>query len=292
MKFINLKQGSKEWLAYRKLKVMASEAPIVMGLSKYETPYKLWQRKLGLIEEKEQTQAMKRGIELEPIARNLFNMDNQSNFQPVVAECESYEFLAASLDGYENGEVLEIKCNGEKNHAMALHDGIPPDHYCQMQVQMFVTDSLKGYYFSFDGNDGKKIEVEFDPLYCQNMIPRLRDFYKQLICFEAPPLQKSDYKEMDSMEWKTLAEDYILLEKEIKAREEKKDIIRKQLIAMAGDTNCVGSGIKLQKTLTKGRVSYENIPELKGVNLDPYRKTATVSWRVYLQEQISSNNIF
>lgn len=292
MKQINLKQGTKEWLAYRKLKVMASDSPIIMGLSKYETPYKLWQRKLGLIEEKEQTSAMKRGIELEPIARNLFNMDNMSNFQPIVAECDSYEFLAASLDGYENGQVLEIKCNGEKNHALAMQGGIPPDHYCQMQMQMFVTDSLKGYYFSFDGNDGKKIEVDFDPQYCANMIPRLKDFYKQLICFEAPPLQKGDYKEMDSMEWKTLAEDYILLEKEIKAREEKKDIVRKQLIAMAGDTNCMGSGIKLQKTLTKGRVSYENIPELKGVNLDPYRNTATVSWRIYMEERISSNNIF
>lgn len=286
----HLIQGSKEWLEFRKSKITATDAAIILGLSKYETPYKLWQRKLGLIEDKEQTPAMKRGIELEPIARNLFNMDNQSNFQPIVAVCKSYEFLAASLDGYENGEVLEIKCNGEKNHAMAMQGVIPPDHYCQMQLQMFVTDSLKGYYFSFDGNDGKKIEVDFDPQYCQNMIPRLRDFYKQLICFEAPPLQKGDYKEMDSMEWKNLAEDYVLLEKEIKAREEKKDIIRKQLIAMADDTNCFGGGIKVQKTITKGRVTYENVPELKGVNLDPYRKESTVSWRILLDSKISSGN--
>lgn len=291
MKKISLSQGSKEWIAYRKLKVMASEAPTVMGLSKYETPYKLWQRKLGLIEDKEQTPAMKRGIELEPIARNLFNMDNMSNFQPIVAESDSYEFLAASLDGYENGEVLEIKCNGEKNHALAMNGSIPPDHYCQMQVQMFVTDSLKGYYFSFDGNDGKKIEVEFDPQYCQNMIPRLKDFYKQLICFEAPTLQKGDYKEMENMEWKTLADGYILLEKEIKAREEKKDVIRKQLIAMAGDTNCFGAGIKLQKTITRGRVTYENIPELKGVNLDPYRKESTVSWRILVDPKTYCGSI-
>lgn len=282
MKIINLKQGSKEWLAYRKLKVMASEAPIVMGLSKYETPYKLWQRKLGLIEDKEKTPAMQRGIDLEPIARDLFNMENQSNFQPIVAECSDNEFLAASLDGYENGEVLEIKCNGEKNHTLALQGVVPPDHYCQMQVQMFVTDSLKGYYYSFDGVNGIKIDVDFDPKYCQTMLPRLRDFYKQLICFEAPALQKGDYKEMDSMEWKELAENYMLLEQEIKAREEKKDIIRKQLISMAGDTNCSGNGIRLQKTITKGRICYDKLPQLVGVDLDPFRKESTISWRIYM----------
>jgi hypothetical protein len=157
---------------------------------------------------------------------------------------------------------------------------------------MFVTDSLKGYYYSFDGVNGKKIEVEFDPQYCQNMIPRLRDFYKQLICFEAPPLQKGDYKEMNSMEWKALSDDYILLEKEIKAREEKKDIIRKQLIALAADTDCEGNGVKLQKTFTKGRVVYDSIPQLKGVDLDPHRKPGTVSWRVYIKGMTYSNNIF
>jgi len=66
-----------------------------------------------------------------------------------------------------------------------------------------------------------------------------------------------------------------------------KEVIRKQLIALAADENCRGNGIRLQKTVTKGRVEYGDIPELKGVNLDPYRKEQTISWRVLVEERIS-----
>jgi len=286
MKEILLEQGSKEWLEWRKTRITASECPIIAGISKYDTPFKLWQYKLGLAEKKV-TKAMQDGSNKEAAARDAFNMEHGTNFVPIVAQSDEYEFLGASLDGWWNGEVLEIKHNGEKNHALATQGKIPDDHYCQMQVQMLVTGARKCTYLSVGHSDKVHIPVEYEHSYCMALIPKLKEFYRKLVCFEAPALQQGDYKEMHSKGWDELSEKYINLDREIKAKEEMKEVIRKQLIALAADENCRGNGIRLQKTVTKGRVEYGDIPELKGVNLDPYRKEQTISWRVLVEERIS-----
>jgi hypothetical protein len=56
--------------------------------------------------------------------------------------------------------------------------------------------------------------------------------------------------------------------------------LRNELIYMAAETNTKGSGISLCQVHRKGNVAYENIPELKGVNLDLYRKPAINNWRI------------
>ncbi len=52
-------QHSNEWLELRKNKIGASDAPIIMKVSPWKTPYRLWEEKLGLTE-CVSNQAMKR----------------------------------------------------------------------------------------------------------------------------------------------------------------------------------------------------------------------------------------
>ena len=63
-----LVQGSAEWHQHRRKHRNASETPIILGVSPWQTPYQLWQIKLGLVEQ-EVTPAMLRGTQLEPQAR-------------------------------------------------------------------------------------------------------------------------------------------------------------------------------------------------------------------------------
>lgn len=282
MKKIEYEQGSRDWLDWRKTKITASEAAIIAGISNYDTPFKLWQYKLGLAEKKI-TKAMQDGSEKEAGARNEFNLEHGTNFVPIVAQSDEYEFLGASLDGWWNNEILEIKHNGEKNHAIAMQRKAPDDHYCQMQIQMLVTGAKKCTYLSVGAKDKVHFPIHYEHDYCIALLPKLKEFYRKLICFEAPALQKGDYKEMQSQGWNDLSEKYISLDREIKAKEEMKEVIRKQLIKLAADENCRGNGLRLQKTVTKGRVEYGDIPELKGVDLDPYRKEPIYSWRIVLE---------
>jgi hypothetical protein len=49
---------------------------------------------------------------------------------------------------------------------------------------------------------------------------------------------------------------------------------RKQLEQMATARRTYGSGIEVLRSFRKGAVDYSNVPELRGVDLEPYRKAA------------------
>ena len=65
---LKLVQGSPEWHAHRARSRNASETPVVMGISPWQTPYQLWLLRTGRAEQKV-TPAMRRGSELEAAAR-------------------------------------------------------------------------------------------------------------------------------------------------------------------------------------------------------------------------------
>ena len=286
MKIIDLVQGSDPWLSYRKSKVMASEVAAILNSSEYETPFQRWQRKLGLSPEQEETPAMRRGKELEPIARKKFCEGWGIHMIPVVGQSDSHEWMAASFDGFSSNDnsILEIKCNGKKNHDIALGGEVPYSHWLQMQQQMYVAEVKQGYYYSFDGMDGITIEVKYDYDFFNRVIPQLYAFWKGLILFEPPALTPRDYKDMGKDQtWRNLSDRYLFLDEDIKRKEEEKDSIRKHLIQLCADSNCKGNGIKILKTIQRGRVDYDRIDLLKQVDLDKYRKDPTASWRIYVE---------
>src|SRR6185437_5018586 len=86
----------------------ASETPVVMGVSPWQTPYQLWQQKLGL-RDPTVTPAMLRGTELEPSARAAYEELTGRVMQPLVLVDGDY---SASLDGITlaGDRLLEIKC--------------------------------------------------------------------------------------------------------------------------------------------------------------------------------------
>ena len=65
---VKLVQGSVEWHEHRRRYRNASETPAVLGVSPWQTPYQLWQLKLGLIDPVV-TPAMTHGSELEPLTQ-------------------------------------------------------------------------------------------------------------------------------------------------------------------------------------------------------------------------------
>jgi putative phage-type endonuclease len=283
MKIIDLEQGSPEWLSWRKTVITATDASIIMGNNPWDTPYSCWQRKLGLIEEKASNEAMERGKRLEPKARAQFNEKYDLDMKPAVVESTEFDFLGASLDGMdESGNViLEIKCGGSKLHSMAARGEIPQYYQDQMQHQMLVTGASRCFYYSYDGTNGIPIEVLPDPMFKVQFMPKARDFWKCVALNEAPALQDSDYQDMsDDRIWASVASDYRKISEEIKKFEDLKESYRKQLLRLSGDQNCLGHGVRVMKTIMRGRVDYDAIPELKDLDLDKYRKSSTTSWKI------------
>lgn len=288
MKKIELEQGSPDWLSWRKTVITATDCPAIMGSSPWSTAYKCWQRKLGLIEEQKTNDVMERGKRLEPEARKQFIEEYDIQMQPMVVESTEFDFMGASLDGISNcGKyILEVKCGGDKLHNMASN-GIIPDYYLhQIQHQLLVTGAEKAFYYSYDGKFGICLNVFPDPEFVKTFLPKARTFWKSIAFFEPPALQESDYMNMeDNLEWSEYAKMYKETDAAIKVLEEKKDYLRKKLIEICGDQNCSGKGLKIMKTSVKGRVCYDEIPEIKDIDLDKYRKQTTTCWKIFVEDK-------
>ena len=111
-------QGSPEWLAFRKTKVTATDASAILGLNPWKTRLQLYHEKLSNDPPKPCNEAMQRGNDLEPIARDLFKIKTGHKMEPRVVV---KDWAMASLDGINAwNEILEIKCPGEKVHAVAV----------------------------------------------------------------------------------------------------------------------------------------------------------------------------
>jgi putative phage-type endonuclease len=139
----DLVQGSAPWHAFRKKHIGASEAAACLGICPYHTQYSLWAEKMGMYVP-EVNQAMRWGTENEEKARNEFCKLTGLIMFPCVKEHPTIPYMAASLDGLSScGKyIVEIKCNGEKNHDSAKFDTVPPNHYlyplpCQSVITPF-----------------------------------------------------------------------------------------------------------------------------------------------------------
>lgn len=290
MRKIDLEQGSDAWLLWRKSVLTATDASVIMGVSPYDTPYKLWQKKMGLGQEPFFNSAMARGVHDEPIARRLFMEKTGVSITPVCIESDNYPILGASLDGISDcGKYsVEIKSNGDQYHFALRSSGEIPDfHWIQMQHQMMCMDGKaeKGYYVSYNKGDMIIKEVEPDTAWMEKYLEKANQFWSCLVFSEPPAPTSRDYKDMTyNPVWASIASEYRITCEEIKVLEAKKEKMKEQLIEIATEESSAAHGIKLLKKSVKGRVDYDLVPELKGINLDKYRKPTTNVWSITLDK--------
>lgn len=277
-------QQTKEWHDLRKTKIGASDAAAIIGISPYKTARDVYFEKINEKEDEEPNVAMQRGLELEPIAREWFENKRGMKAPAAVRIHPEYDFMMASLDGIneEKEFVLEIKCPyAEGNHNLAKQ-GVIPEHYmCQIQHQLFVTGYKKAYYISYYKLEGLIICVERNDHFIDNtLLPALKKFWDCLINRREPEFQEGDFKDQSSYEWMVAASEWENLGAQIRSLTELQESIKKKLVKMADGKNSVGGGIKVIKAKRKGTVSYAEIPELKIVDLDHYRKPDTEYWMI------------
>lgn len=279
IQLLEMEQGTPEWFQLRKTKITATDACVIMGVSKWKTILELYHEKLSNDPPKPPTKRQQRGIDLEPVAREFFTIKTSHNVHPQVVV---KDWAMASLDGFNryNFTVVEIKCPGVEDHSVALSGNVPDHYYPQCQFQMWVCDVPMMYYFSFDGIDGTLLEVRRNDEYIENMVKACWKFY-QCLHKRIPPEPPEDaYKERNDDLWTQYALHYKSLCTEIKKMEKQEEELRKELIHLSGESNTKGAGITLCKVQRKGNVNYSKIESLKGIDLESYRGPTITSWRI------------
>lgn len=273
-------QGSIAWHNWRKHKIGSSEIGTVMGVNPYQTPYQLWEIKTGLVEAPDLSQNyhVKRGVALEPKARELFNETTGSNFHPATFNHDEFEFIGASADGFdaEKNEVIEIKCMGIKSHEKVMNTGEPIDYYIpQIQYLMLNSGADRCHFISYCPEHPDPfyyVTVLADKDYQDKMIAEAKKFWKLVETKTPPKLTDADFKIVENEDTKLLADLYRKALADKKAADEKLDAIKEKIKQIVGEQKTRFYGLKCYHSKRSGAIDYSKIPELKQIDLEPYRK--------------------
>lgn len=285
-----MQQNTKEWLEMRKNHIGASDAPVIMGDSPWKTPYQLWRGKLDLDPPTQMNAAMKRGHDLEPMARDAYIFETGVPVTPQIEFHSEYKWMMASLDGISKDKsiIVEIKCPGKADHSLAMEGQIPKKYYAQLQHQLAVVNLNMAHYFSFNSEGSHVLlEVHKDEEYIDKMICKEQKFWDCMQSFVPPALTDKDFVSREESEIVECSHRWLDVHQALDKLKQEEEELRKELISMCDDKSSKVGNIKIQKVISKGRIDYSKIEEIKNIDMNKYRKAPTESWRLSLQKEKS-----
>src|SRR5579859_840052 len=123
-----------EWLQMRRQGIGGSDCSAVMGMSKYASPYTVWEDKTGRAPAVEENEQMRWGTLLEePIRQEAMRRLGLDYTLPGMLRSLEFPWLQANLDGLaSDGGIYEGKNTGQ--YLAADWDGQVPDH-AELQCQ-------------------------------------------------------------------------------------------------------------------------------------------------------------
>lgn len=166
MKIHNVAQGSAEWLALRAQYRTASEAPAMMGASKYQSRTDLLMaKKTGITPDVTPSQQFifDKGHATEALARPLAEALIGEELYPIVATEGN---LLASMDGATMlGETLfEHKLWNESVVAQVKAGDLAPHYYWQLEQQLLVSGAERVIFVCSDGTPENFVHMEYRPV--------------------------------------------------------------------------------------------------------------------------------
>lgn len=288
-----MEQQSQAWLEWRKLGIGGSDIAAVLGISPYKTKYRLWQEKRGLVKEDNKPNwAMQRGNQCEPKARAHAEFELGKVFPPNLKEHPTKPWFRVSMDGdcETHREALEIKV-ASKELLLSVRelgsDGIPDYYMAQCQLQLFVTGYGVNNFFVFNEklNETSKAIVLPNKDWFDRIEKEGDDFWDCVKTGREPALDDRDYILLDDRAFLDAAEDYRKITKEIELLEANLERAKKHILEQAKVHPAIrGGGLKVTGYSVKGNVDYSIIPELKDLDLDPYRKASRKQFKITIEK--------
>lgn len=145
---------------------------------------------------------------------------------------------------------------------------IKEKYLIRAQYLLWVTDAKKCYIHVYHPDQTSVTEsVEGDPEKIEKILNEISLFKERL-------------EEVKNIDAETLANEYAELKAQIEMAQSRQKELLQDIVIKCGDKEAVINGMKLQKINRKGGVDYSKIPELRGVDLESYRKKSSEYWRL------------
>lgn len=169
MKILDCKQGDDTWLAIRAEHFCASDAPAMMGASKYTTRSELLHRlATGITQDVDagKQSLFDRGHAAEAAARPIVEAQIGEELFPVVATMEVDGIpLLSSLDGISMDEdtAWEHKLWSEPLAAQVRAEKLDDQYIWQLEHALLVTGASRAVFTCSDGTSEKMVSMEYFP---------------------------------------------------------------------------------------------------------------------------------
>lgn len=282
MKIVNIAQRTPEWLAWRKQGITGTDAAALLGLNEHKTPWRIWGEKLDKVppEDISNNPHVKRGVALEPIARDAVEEKYGIMLLPLCGEYDDYPIIRASFDGIpEDGRPHEIKCPCDSVWEDLQANGEKSEHFIrykpQCQVQLLVAGAKSMLLIYYHKGELLEFTIYRDEVMIQDIITAVQEFW--------PLVEKQKEPEKDPLrdifvpdgktrsDWMTQAKERIritaLLEKA-----EKRVANLKEELKPVNDGLVVLMGEFLRA-------------ECDGVSVTRYSQQGNVNWKKLIEEQ-------
>ena len=166
MKVLNVQQGTDQWHKERANRYGASEAPAMMGESKYRTRSDLIQEKAtGATPAISPRQKIlfERGHEAEESARPVIEEEYGIELFPATGVHDELDHLLASLDGItmDDATIWEHKLWNENLAKQVRAGELEAHYYWQLEHQLFVSGAERAIFTCSDGVPEKCVSMEY-----------------------------------------------------------------------------------------------------------------------------------
>ncbi len=282
-KVIDLEQGSKPWLDFRLNKIGGSDIASICSLKgAYKTRANLLKEKItgNIAEVNEYTQKIfDEGHDWEIKVRDSVNESMKENFTPLVIQHSTINEFFVSLDGLSEDKTtcLEIKSTRKKEFLNLMSRQIcPPIWEYQIQWAMYISQTFKAILAVVNSDTGDVTinEIKRDDELLEFILDRANEFRNEM-------LTPIDNREITLDQDETMK--YISESKRvIKEYQTLIDIEEDKIKAMADKimkdfkaNKIEAHGVSIEWQERKGAINYADIPELKNVNLEKYRKKSS-----------------
>ena len=295
-----IQQRTVEWQEQRKLRITGSRLGAVLGLSPWQKPKDVLREMVrqyhGLPSEFVGGPHIDHGVNHERQASLCFMRKSGLG----VEECGFFpygDFMGASPDGLTSDDgILELKVPyslRKGGEFKALSD--QPQYVAQVQMEMIATGRKHGYFAQYIAPYGDplapdyvpeqmKIEhVELDPLFLDNNLEKINDFYRLLLS----ELDNKEHLEPLRTQIDTDRAYFILSEIDRlrvlqKESADAEKALLAELVEMADEKNAEIHGRKLTLVKRQGAISYAKaIKELlPDADLEKWRGKETEGWRL------------
>ena len=139
----------EEWLMRRRKTIGGSDAAGIVGLSRWASPFSVWADKTGRAAEKEDTEAMRQGRDLEDyVARRWMEETGKRVYRlPAMLYHPKYPFAHADVDRMVMGENAGLECKTTFSLDLKRFNGVefPVQYYAQCVHYLAVTGADRWY---------------------------------------------------------------------------------------------------------------------------------------------------